>query len=168
MFAVLSTAGSFIRATDVLRKFGEDCGAQVPQSLRSTELRKHLATQSQVMNLADNEIETLADFTGHYKDIHRKFYQLPSDAMQISKITKILIATENGSKKSLGGKTLDAVEAKDLETLGQYFEDVTFIRIHYSHLYIVLNLTHVVLNQCLVHQDLLIAELKSIQMACMI
>lgn len=98
------------------------------------------------MNLADNEIETLADFTGHYKDIHRKFYQLPSDVMQISKITKILIAMENGSIKSLGGKTLDEVEDKNLETLGHYFEDVTLIR--YSHLYIVLNLTHVVLYQC--------------------
>ena len=100
------------------------------------------------MNLAGNEIETLADFMGHSKDIHKRFYQLPSDVMQISKITKILIAMENGSIKSLGGKTLDEVEDKDLETLGQYLEDVRFTCICYSHFYIVLNLTHVVLYQC--------------------
>ena len=45
------------------------------------------------MNLADNEIET-EGFMGHSKDIHRKFYQLPSDVLQISKITKILIAMD--------------------------------------------------------------------------
>ena len=108
-------------------------------------LRKHLATQSQVRNLADNGIETLADFMRHSKDIHKVFYQLPSDVLQIS---KILIAMENGSIKSLGRKTLNDVEDEDLETLGQYFEDVTFILSHYSHLYIVLYLTHVVLYQC--------------------
>ena len=85
------------------------------------------------MNLADNEIET-EGFMGHSKDIHRNFYQLPSDVLQISKITSILIAMDSGSMKSLGGKTLDEVGDKDLETLGQYFEDVTFILIHYSHL----------------------------------
>ena len=64
-------------------------------------LRKHLATQSQVRNLADNGIETLADFMRHSKDIHKVFYQLPSDALQIS---RILIAMENGSIKLLGRK----------------------------------------------------------------
>ena len=103
------------------------------QSPGSTDLQKHLATQSKAMNLADNEIET-AGFMGHSKDIHRKFNQLPSDVLQISKISNILIAMDNGSIKSLRGKTLDEVEDKDLETLGQYFEDVTFILIHYSHL----------------------------------
>ena len=71
---------------------------------------------------------------GHSKDIHRVFHQLPSDVLQIYKIR---IAMDNGSIKSVGRKTLDDIEDKDLETLGQYFEDVTFILIHYSYFYYV-------------------------------
>ena len=106
-------------------------------------LRKHLATQSQVRNLADNGIETLADFMRHSKDIHSVFYQLPSDVLQIS---KILIAMENGSIKSLGRKTLN-----DSYTI---------------HIYILCSISPMLFCtnaefMMREHQDLLIAELKS-------
>ena len=44
-----------------------------------------------------------------------KFYRLPSDVLQVAKVTQILLATENGAIKNLGGKTLDEIDYKDLE-----------------------------------------------------
>ena len=44
-----------------------------------------------------------------------KFYRLPSDVLEVAKVTQILLATENGAIKNLGGKTLDEIDYKDLE-----------------------------------------------------
>lgn len=115
IFALQSSVDSHIRATDVLRVFSLECGAKYPSTLRSTKLRKHIATQSQVLNLAENEIDILAGFMGHSKEIHKRHYRLPSGVLQVAKVTKILLAMENGSIKSLGGRTLDDIDLAGLE-----------------------------------------------------
>ena len=53
----ITTEGScsYIRGCDVLRHFSSLCGAKRPEAIRSTTLRKHVATMTQVMNLHDNE-----------------------------------------------------------------------------------------------------------------
>ena len=104
------------RATDVLREFNVACGAKCHKTQRRTGLRKHLATQCQVLNLDGKEIDTLAGLMDHSKTIHEKFYWLPSDVLQVAKVTKILLATDNGEIKNLGGKTLDEIDDKDLES----------------------------------------------------
>ena len=63
-------------------------------------------------------MDTLAAFMGHSKDVRKQFYQLPSDVLEITKITKILLAMENGTIKSIGGKTLAEIEDTDLELPG--------------------------------------------------
>ena len=63
-------------------------------------------------------MDTLAAFMGHSKDVCKQFYQLPSDVLEITKITKILLAMENGTIKSIGGKTLAEIEDTDLELPG--------------------------------------------------
>ena len=122
LFALGDTPDSHIRATDVIRKFSVDCGASEPGTLRSRELRKHLAIQSQVLNLANNEMDTLAAFMGHSKEVHKQFYQLPSDVLEITKITKILLAMQNGNIKSLGEKTLAEIEDVDSDLPGNKLE----------------------------------------------
>lgn len=118
IFALLSCSDSYIKATDVLRKFSVECGASDPTTLRSTKLRKHIATQSQVLSLAENEMDMLAGFMGHSKDVHKAFYRLPSDVLQVAKVTKVLIAINNGAIQSLGGKTLNEIDVAELETAG--------------------------------------------------
>ncbi|KAL1246784.1 hypothetical protein QQF64_034846 [Cirrhinus molitorella] len=58
-------------------QFADACGAEDPQNLRSTNLRKQIATISQVINLKDNELDQLADFLGHDIRVHREYYRLP-------------------------------------------------------------------------------------------
>ena len=59
------------RATDV---FSVACVAKCPQTQRHTGLRKHLATQCQVLNLDGKENDPLAGLMDHSKTIHEKFY----------------------------------------------------------------------------------------------
>ena len=67
-------------------------------------------------------MDTLAAFMGHSKDVRKQFYQLPSDHLEITKITKILLAMQNGNIKSLGEKTLAEIEKVDLELPGNKLE----------------------------------------------
>ncbi|KAL0153989.1 hypothetical protein M9458_050746, partial [Cirrhinus mrigala] len=90
-------------------QFADACGAEDPQNLRSTNLRKQIATISQVMNLKENELDQLADFLGHDIRVHREYYRLPQSTIQLAKISKLLIAMEKGSVKNIQGKSLDEI-----------------------------------------------------------
>lgn len=45
-----------IRGSDSLRKFANECNAKHPETLTSSQLRKHIATLCQIMNLKDHEL----------------------------------------------------------------------------------------------------------------
>ena len=109
VFAQPRTNGH-IRGADVMRKFSTECGAKLPHALRGTQLRKHVATISQLLNLKENELDILAQFLGHDVRVHREFYRLPSDILQTAKVSKILLAMENGQQGKLTGQSLDEIE----------------------------------------------------------
>lgn len=104
---------SHYRGQDCIRKFARMCGAKNPEHLRSTHLRKHVATLSQILNLKDNELDQLANFLGHDIRVHRDFYRLPEATIEIAKISKLLLAMEKGSLTKFQGKSLDEIEIED-------------------------------------------------------
>ncbi|XP_039461745.1 uncharacterized protein LOC120435746 [Oreochromis aureus] len=101
------------RGQDCLRIYANDCGAQSPELLRSTQLRKHVATLSQVLNLKNHELDQVADFLGHDIRVHREYYRLPEATTQLAKISKLLLAMEKGTLGNLQGKTLEEIEIED-------------------------------------------------------
>ncbi|XP_016118944.1 uncharacterized protein [Sinocyclocheilus grahami] len=100
---------SYYRGHDCLKRFAAECGATHPQYLRSTQLRKQVATTSQILNLKNNEMDQLADFLGHNINVHREYYRLPDATVQVAKISKLLLALEQGKLPELRGKTLDEI-----------------------------------------------------------
>ncbi|XP_057211659.1 uncharacterized protein LOC130567503 isoform X1 [Triplophysa rosa] len=104
---------SHYRGQDSLRAYASECGAQNPEFLRSTQLRKHVATLSQILNLKNNELDQVADFLGHDIRVHRDYYRLPEATTQLAKISKLLIAMEKGCLPDLQGKSLDDIEIED-------------------------------------------------------
>lgn len=102
-----------IRSSDVLRNFALSSGAKQPELLTSTRLRKHIGTVSQVLNLKDNELDVLAGFLGHDVRIHREYYRLPDDVLQLAKVSKLLIELENGNIQKHKGKCLDEIQLED-------------------------------------------------------
>jgi hypothetical protein len=100
------------RSNDCLRKFAKECGASNPSAITSTKLRKHVATMSQMLALRENELDLLASFLGHNIKVHREFYRLPEQTLQIAKVSKLLIAMERGELRSLQGRNLDDVDVE--------------------------------------------------------
>lgn len=84
LFPLTQCSTSCMKASDVIRKFGHKSGAKHPENITSTRLRKHVATISQLLNLSDGDIEQLATFMGHTKDIHKHFYRLTDNAFQVN------------------------------------------------------------------------------------
>lgn len=103
-------AMTHFRGSDCLRDFARACGAKCPRSLTSTKLRKHAATLSTVLNMTNTEMDQLATFLGHDIRIHREFYRLPEKTLQLAKISKVLMALENGRLAEFHGKNLDEIQ----------------------------------------------------------
>lgn len=63
------------------------------------------------MNLKDNELDQVAKFMGYDIRVHREYYRLSENTLQLAKISKLLLAMEKG---------IDAYKGKSLEE-GNYF-----------------------------------------------
>lgn len=111
VFAVLGN-GSLknIRGPDAIRKNVELCQLKLPEAIYSTNLRKHVATLSQLLNLQQNELKMLARFMGHDIAIHREYYRLPEDTLQLAKCSKILLLMEQDQVGNYSGKSLSEIE----------------------------------------------------------
>lgn len=105
---------SYIRGSDAIRKHVKLCSLKCPEAISSTKLRKHIATLSQLVNLEERELEMLAGYLGHDINIHREFYRLPEDTLQVAKCSKILMMMDQGSVNINKGKRLDELQV-DLE-----------------------------------------------------
>lgn len=80
----------YMRSCGLLREFAEACGAEIPSTLRGTQLRKHVATTCLLKNLDDQFTSDLAKFMGHSKEIHHDHYRVPVAHKEILGITKLL------------------------------------------------------------------------------
>jgi hypothetical protein len=87
----------YIRGSDALRRAVKTAELSNPELITGTNLRKQVATLSQIVNLRDNELDILAQYMGHDIRIHREVYRMPSETMQLAKISKLLIALDKGT-----------------------------------------------------------------------
>lgn len=115
---------SHFRGSDVIRQIAQSCGASHPEALSSTKLRKHMATMSKVLNLKDNEMDNLADFLGHDIRVHRQYYRLPEGTLQLAKISKVLMAMEQGRLSEFKGKSLDEI---NIDPQGKLYDSCMYL-----------------------------------------
>ena len=114
VFAVPLGSVKYIRGPDAIRKHVRKCKIKCPQALTTTNLRKQVATLSQLLNLSENELELLANHLGHDIKIHREYYRLPESTLNLAKVGKLLMALESGVSQ-FTGKKLDEIKV-DLGT----------------------------------------------------
>ena len=78
-------------------------------------------TFSIVLGLKSGELEWLGNHLGHTVDIHKESYRLHENAIEMVKVSKILLAIECGITGNLKGKTLDEIQLD-----GKYKSPVSF------------------------------------------
>ena len=93
-----------------VRHFSNSFGLKKPKAITTTKLRKHLATCLQVLNLSENEMEWVAGFLGHTVDVHRLYYRAQDDTIYLTKVAKIIAASNLGQVSLNAGRNLDQVE----------------------------------------------------------
>lgn len=86
---------TYISGGEAIRRYAENCGAESPSLLRSTKLRKHIATISQALEFTESERKMLADYMGHDWQTHRMYYEMPDEISAATKVARILLAFEN-------------------------------------------------------------------------
>ena len=96
--------------------------------IRSTQLRKYTATVSQIADLSENDLRWLAEHLGHNLDVHREYYRLRESTVELSKVSRLLLALDEGNAVKITGKKLSeiSVEGKLLSFLINVFVDGDF------------------------------------------
>lgn len=79
-----------LNACHVMRNYAEECGAERPDLLRATKLRKHIATKGVIFQYTESEMSFLAKILGHEPGIHKKYYRQAVPEIEISKMAQIL------------------------------------------------------------------------------
>lgn len=82
----------YLRACPLMRRFANECGALIPSTLRGTALRKHIATYTSMLNIEECQIDRLANFMGHHKDIHKNIYRVPIPVAEMTDVSRLLMA----------------------------------------------------------------------------
>ncbi|KAJ8913930.1 hypothetical protein NQ315_005728 [Exocentrus adspersus] len=113
LFANSNTENRWLSGYHVLRKLADKCGVNNKELLTSTRLRKQIATVLQILNVNEKEMEQFANFMGHTKKTHEEYYRLPQDVYETAKVSKLLLAVNNGKGALYKGKTLDEIEFSD-------------------------------------------------------
>ena len=62
-----------------------------------------------MLELNQHELEWLSNHIGHELEIHKEVYRLHESTLEASKVSKLLLALEEGSVVNLKGKTLSEI-----------------------------------------------------------
>lgn len=115
VFAISNTKSSHMRGHDCLKKWCTLAELHSPHLITSTKLRKYIATVCQIFNLQENEYDWLARHLGHDVRVHREFYRLQENAVELTKVSRLLLAVDQGEAHKFAGK-----ELKDINLTGMH------------------------------------------------
>ncbi len=74
-----------------------------------------------MLALKEHEMDMLASFMGHDLRIHREFYRMPLDVLQVARVSKVFFACEEGRINEFAGKCLSDINLDSNEVV--YLED---------------------------------------------
>ncbi|XP_043274752.1 uncharacterized protein [Venturia canescens] len=100
----------YLRACSLMRKFSEECGASIPESLRGTTLRKHIATYTAMLNIEENQVGDLAKFMGHNPQIHKDVYRLSSSIKNVTDVSRLLRSAMGMDDNETDNESVDEIE----------------------------------------------------------
>ncbi|XP_052255303.1 uncharacterized protein LOC127861006 [Dreissena polymorpha] len=94
-----------------------------PEIIITTTLRRYTATVSQILDMTSKEFRLLAKHLGHDVKTHKEYYQLSSATLELSKVSRILMAVENGKVNEWKDRPMSDISLDELP-LAEDEEDV--------------------------------------------
>lgn len=88
----------YYEAYQVMRKYSVLCGAERPETLRGTLLRKQVATMMYGIDTNDAKLKDLARFLGHDYEIHKNYYRQQIPLRELINITPLLELAQGKQK----------------------------------------------------------------------
>ncbi|XP_069109914.1 uncharacterized protein [Argopecten irradians] len=120
LFAALSTSNGHLKGWDALNMISQKAGLQKPQLMRTTNLRKYVATVSQIVDMGSNqELEWLASHMGHSLSVHREYYRLQEKTLELAKVSKLLMVVDKGLTYKYAGRRLDQITLDEIEDVSE-------------------------------------------------
>ncbi|KAF4521634.1 hypothetical protein B566_EDAN006676 [Ephemera danica] len=110
LFAGHSGSEYFVRAGDSIRFIVAEIDAEFPESLRSTMLRKHIATMLQLFEMSEAQVDQVARFMGHEVLLHKNTYRHDDATLQQTQVATLLLALERGDAHKYKGKRIDQIK----------------------------------------------------------
>ena len=111
IFATL-TRGSkkYLCGPDCLSAIVKQVDLKNPAAVKSTELRKYIATVSHIIDLNSSELDWLARHMGHDIAVHREYYRLHESTLDLAKGSILLLAVDEGHASKWQGKKLSEIQ----------------------------------------------------------
>ena len=107
-----------LRGNDCLSSTVKQCdGIQKPEAIKSIKLRKYVATVSQIISLDDRELDWLARHLGHDIKVHREYYRLQDSTLELAKVSRLLMAVDEGNAGQFAGKKLSEIDLDGMSFL---------------------------------------------------
>ncbi|KAJ8956206.1 hypothetical protein NQ317_000501 [Molorchus minor] len=123
VFARSNKSLLFLRGHDCLNKICNEISLENPSIITGTRLRKYVATVCQLFNMTENQYDWLARHLGHDIRVHRDFYRMHESAIELTKVSRLLLAVDKGEVNKFAGRNLEDIEIKDLPQLDYEDED---------------------------------------------
>ena len=101
----------------VIQKIVKLADVQNPDCMTTTKMRKYVATMMQLMDLTQTEIDWVSNHLGHSLNIHKFFYRQHTSAIEMAKVTRLLLQVEEGQAADYSGKTLDEIAVEGIKSV---------------------------------------------------
>ena len=104
-----------LRGNDAIRKACSKVKLENAKAISSTNMRKYVATVSQLVDMNETEMGWLARHMGHDIHIHKDFYRMQESTLEIAVVGNLLLAIDEGRANKFKGKNL-----RDIKLDGVY------------------------------------------------
>lgn len=106
-----------LRGNDVMAKVCKMVDLKQPKLVTSTNLRKYVATISQLVDMNETEMGWLAKHLGHDIHIHKGFYRMQESTLEMAVVGNLLVAIDEGRAHKFKGRNLRDIQLEGMKII---------------------------------------------------
>jgi hypothetical protein len=110
-----------LRGPDAMRKICKKLDLKEPELIKSSNLRKYVATVSQIVDMNESEMGWLANHLGHDIHVHKQFYRLPQSTIEMAVVGNLLMAVDEARAHLFKGKNPRDIQLEGKKITIQFF-----------------------------------------------